>query len=99
METTIERTPEYRAALCRVRQLRGFYTHLSVYLAVNAGLLVINLLSSPGRLWVVWPLAGWGIAVLIHAAGVFLGGRWLGAEWERRKVEEILGRRGGAGRP
>lgn len=37
METPLEQTPEYRAALCRVRQLRGFYTHLSVYLAVNAG--------------------------------------------------------------
>lgn len=90
METVLENTPEYRAALCRVRQLRGFYTHLSVYLAVNAGLLVINLLSSPGRLWVVWPLAGWGIGLLIHAAGVFLGGRWLGAEWERRKVAELV---------
>lgn len=90
METILEQTPEYRSALCRVRQLRGFYTHLSVYLAVNAGLLVINLVSSPGRLWAVWPLAGWGIGLLIHAAGVFLGARWLGAEWERRKVEELV---------
>lgn len=99
MESTIEQTPEYRAALCRVRQLRGFYTHLSVYLAVNAGLLVINLISSPGRLWVVWALAGWGIAILIHGARVFLGGRWLDADWERRKVEEYLAQRYGAGRP
>ena len=35
-------------------------------------------------------VAGWGIGLLIHAAGVFLGGRWLGAEWERRKVEELV---------
>ncbi len=92
METTLEQSPEYRAALCRVRQLRGFYTHLSVYLAVNVGLLVINLISSPGRLWVVWPLAGWGIAILIHGASVFLGGQFLGTEWERRKVEELVER-------
>lgn len=92
METILEQTPEYRSAFCRVRQLRGFYTHLSAYLAVNAGLLVINQVFSPGRLWVVWPLAGWGIGLLIHAAGVFLGGRWLGAEWERRKVEELVAR-------
>lgn len=92
METTLEQTPEYRSALCRVRRLRGFYTHLSVYLAVNAGLLVINLISSPGRLWVVWPLAGWGIAILIHGASVFLGGQFLGAEWERRKVQELVER-------
>lgn len=98
MESSLEQTPEYTSALCRVRQLRGFYSHLSVYLAVNAGLLLINLFSSPGRLWVVWPLAGWGIALLIHAAGVFLGSRWLGAEWERRKVEKLMEQRRRAGR-
>lgn len=92
METAIERSPEYRKALCRVRQLRGFYTHLAVYLAVNAGLLVINLAATPGRLWVIGPLAGWGIAVLIHGAGVFLRGSVFGVEWEQRKLRELVER-------
>ena len=90
MESTLDQSPEYKAARCQVRRLRGFYAHLSVYLAVKAGLLVINLLSSPGRLWVVWPLAGWGIAVVIHGASVLLGGRLLGADWEARKIREIM---------
>ncbi|CAG0988785.1 MAG: 2TM domain-containing protein [Rhodocyclales bacterium] len=93
MEPSLEQSPEYRAARSQVRKLRGFYAHLSVYLAVNAGLLVINLFSSPGRLWVVWPLAGWGIGVVIHGASVFLGGRLLGAEWEARKIREIMDRK------
>ena len=93
MEPSLEQSPEYRAARSQVRTLRGFYAHLSVYLAVNAGLLVINLFSSPGRLWVVWPLAGWGIGVVIHGASVFLGGRLLGAEWEARKIREIMDRK------
>ena len=93
MEPSLEQSPEYRAARCQVRKLRGFYAHLSVYLAVNAGLLVINLFTSPGRLWVVWPLAGWGIGVVIHGASVFLGGRLLGAEWEARKIREIMDRK------
>ena len=93
MESTLDQSPEYKAARCQVRRLRGFYAHLSVYLAVNAGLLVINLVSSPGRLWVVWPLAGWGIAVVIHGASVLLGGRLLGAEWEARKIREIMDRK------
>lgn len=93
MVSNLEQSPEYRAARCQVRKLRGFYAHLSVYLAVNAGLLIINLFSSPGRLWVVWPLAGWGIGVVIHGASVFLGGRVLGREWEERKIREILGRK------
>jgi len=93
MEPSLEQSPEYRAARSQVRKLRGFYAHLSVYLAVNAGLLVINLFSSPGRLWVVWPLAGCGIGVVIHGASVFLGGRLLGSEWEARKIREIMDRK------
>lgn len=93
MESTFEQSPEYKAARCQVRRLRGFYAHLSVYLAVNAGLLIINLFSAPGRLWVVWPLAGWGIAIVIHGASVFLGGRWFGREWEERKIREIMERK------
>lgn len=93
METNLDQSSEYKAARCQVRKLRGFYAHLTVYLAVNAGLLVINLFSSPGRLWVVWPLAGWGIAVVIHGASVFLGGRWFGREWEERKIREIMERK------
>lgn len=93
MESSVDQSPEYRAARRQVGRLRSFYAHLSVYLAVNAGLLVINLFSSPGRLWVVWPLAGWGIAILIHGASVFLGGRLFGREWEARKIREIMGRK------
>lgn len=93
MESAIEQSPEYKAARRRVRQLRGFYSHLAVYVAVNAGLLIINLFSSPGRLWIVWPLAGWGIAVVIHGASVFLAGRMLGREWEERKIREIMRRK------
>ena len=93
MESALEQSPKYKAARCRVRQLRGFYSHLAVYLAVNAGLLVINLFSTPDRLWVMWPLAGWGIALLIHGAGVYLRGSVFGAEWEQRKVRDMVERR------
>ncbi len=90
MESTLDPSPEYEAARRRVCRLRGFYSHLSVYLAVNAGLLAVNLFSSPARLWVVWPLAGWGIAIVIHGASVFPGGRWPGREWEERRIREIM---------
>lgn len=98
MATPFEQSSEYLAARRQVRRLRGFYVHLSVYLAVNAGLLAINLASGADRLWVTWPLAGWGIAVAIHGAGVFLGGRFLGAEWEERKLREQVERNRREGR-
>jgi len=49
----------------------GFYKHLAVYLAVGILLVVINFLTSPGSFWVIWPVLGWGIAVVIHAVSVF----------------------------
>ena len=49
----------------------GFRSHLMVYAIVNAGLLAINLTTSPGYLWFVWPMAGWGIGLLAHGFSVY----------------------------
>jgi len=48
--------------------------HLASYLLVMAILLSINLASSPDRLWIAWPAAGWGIGVLAHIGSVYLVG-------------------------
>jgi uncharacterized membrane protein len=53
------------------RARAGFYIHLAAYLVVNALLVGVNLLATPGRLWFYWPLLGWGIGVLAHALAVF----------------------------
>jgi hypothetical protein len=50
----------------------GFSIHLAVFILVNALLIFINLAYSPGRLWVKWPLLGWGIGILFHGLAVFL---------------------------
>ena len=44
------------------RRKRSFLVHLFVYLAVNALLIVVNLLYSPGYYWFLFPLIGWGRA-------------------------------------
>lgn len=80
----------YQAAKARVEALRGFYIHLTVYIVVNIGLFLIDTLATPGNLWFFWPLAGWGIAVAIHGLSVLGRGRWLGAEWEERKIREQM---------
>jgi hypothetical protein len=36
---------------------RGFQSHLVVYITVNAFLIFINLWTSPGSIWFIWPLA------------------------------------------
>ena len=49
---------------------RGFLIHFAAYLAVNALLIVINLVSTPGKYWFYWPLLGWGLGIAGHAFGV-----------------------------
>ncbi len=48
----------------------GFKIHLILYLAINAFLVVINLITSPSFPWALFPLGGWGIGVLSHGLAV-----------------------------
>ena len=83
---------KYQKAKKRVEALKGFYTHLTVYVLVNLLLFTINMLTSPDSLWFYWPLLGWGIAVGLQALRVFgIGGR-IGAEREEREISESMER-------
>ena len=52
-------------------RVRGFFLHLFVYLAVNALLIVVNLLYTPDYYWFLFPLIGWGLLLLAHAYVAF----------------------------
>lgn len=67
----------YRLAQRRVKDRMGFYWHLATYVIVNGFLITIYLLTSlaSGGLyypWFIWPLAGWGIGLLLNFLGVFV---------------------------
>jgi hypothetical protein len=81
---------KYQNAKKRVAAIKGYYTHLIVYIVVNLMLFAINMLSSPASLWFYWPLFGWGIAIVIHTLSVFSSGFGLGADWEQRKIQELM---------
>lgn len=49
----------------------GFRSHLIAYVVVNAGLAVVNLLTSPGYLWFLWAMVGWGIGLVAHGLSVY----------------------------
>ena len=85
-----EQEIKYQRAKARVEALRGFYVHLGVYVLVNLVLFLLNIIIAPATLWFYWPLVGWGIAVFVHAASIFGFGRWLGADWEEKKIQEIM---------
>lgn len=60
-------------AINRIRAKRAFWRHLAIYVAVNALLILIWAFSSSEGFWPMWPMLGWGIGVVSHAATVFAG--------------------------
>jgi len=81
---------KYEKAKKRVEEIKGFYSHLIAYVAVNIVLVIINLVTSRGVLWFYWPLLGWGIGLFFHAMGVFVFSKFPGNQWEERKIKEIM---------
>lgn len=65
-------TEHYEKARGRAKAKYGFFVHAVIYVAVMVLLVVINMLTSPGTIWFIWPLIGWGLAVALHGARVFL---------------------------
>ena len=68
----MENEETYQKAKKRVEAKIGFYIHLTVYIAVNILLIIINLLTSPHTLWFIWPLMGWGIGIFLHGMVTFI---------------------------
>jgi hypothetical protein len=88
--SAMEDQEKYEAARKRVEDIKGFYVHVLIYLAVNLLLFIINITSSPGGYWFYWPLLGWGIGVLIHGLSVFVFEGLFGKQWEEKKIKAIL---------
>ena len=66
----------FNTNVSKIDRLRGFFIHLLTYGLVNAGLIIINLLTNPTHLWFIWPLVGWGIGIVSDAAST-PGLRWV----------------------
>ena len=78
-------------AVKRIRAKRAFWTHLTVYVAVNAFLVILWAVTLQGDFWPIWTMVGWGIGLAAHAISVFAGGSEI---TEERIEREIRGRHG-----
>lgn len=65
-------TDRYAIARRRAKAKYGFFVHATVYAAVMVLLVIVNLVTSPGDIWFIWPLIGWGFAVVLHGLRVFV---------------------------
>ncbi|MDQ1186907.1 2TM domain-containing protein [Agrobacterium larrymoorei] len=87
------REAEEALAFERVRKIKKFYLHVAQYVLVIAMLVVINLVTSPHYFWAIWPALGWGVALAMNGMTTFDLVPFLNAAWERKKVEDYLGRK------
>jgi hypothetical protein len=90
METNYAVGERYYQAQKRVKEIREFYQHLTVYLLCNPIVIVVNFMTSPGYLWCLWCLFGWGFSIVLHGLKVFGYSPFFNKEWEERKIKEIL---------
>ena len=84
---------EEALAFAKVRRIKRFSIHIMQYGLVILMLAIINLVTSPGYLWFLWPALGWGIGLALHALRTFDLVPFFGARWEKEQVERHLGRK------
>lgn len=67
-----ERSTLRDQAIRRLKKRRDFRAHLLVYILVNGFLVVIWAVTAPhGFFWPIFPMAGWGIGVVLNAWDVY----------------------------
>lgn len=86
---------KYQEALKRVKKIKGFYSHLLVYIVVNIMIIVVNIQNlSPGESYFQYKnfftAFFWGIGLVAHGFSVFVPQWFLGSNWEERKIRELM---------
>ncbi len=89
MENKYIEEQRYLKAKKRVKEIKGFYVHLAVFLLNTPLIITVNLLVSPYFHWFWFSVLGWGAAIGIHAFVTF-NGALFGKDWEERKIKELM---------
>ena len=91
---------KYRKARKKVKEIKDFYTHLTVYIIVNLFLIAMHLGIFQSGLANVeipkWSMFTtpffWGIGLFFHWFKVFKNDLPFFKDWEERKIQEYLDR-------
>ena len=92
MSKEVKITAEEEQAIMYVRNIKGFYTHLIIYVVVIGFLFALNIIMSSNHIWAIWPAIGWGIGVIFHALSAFEVINFFGIDWEKRQIKKRLDR-------
>ena len=78
-----------RWAWRRVRSMRLFFSHVTVFIVVNF-LLFVVVAATNGSSWFYAPLIGWGMFLALHGLHAYELLPWTTHDWEQRKVRELI---------
>lgn len=95
-----ENEEHFEIAYKKVKRIKGFYSHLKVYIIVNIIIIISNLnrdfigsrFEGNGLLdWHTYSTAlYWGIALVIHAFTVFGPDLFFNNDWEEKKIRKYM---------
>jgi hypothetical protein len=84
----------------RVKELKGFYTHLTIYILVNTFISTMKIVQglSEGEsfneaffnfgIFAVWFF--WGIGLFFHGLKVFSNNPFFGKDWEEKQIQKYM---------
>ena len=91
MEANFIQEERYFKAQKRVKAIKGFYTHLTIYCLIIPVIIYVNLTYEPHFHWFWFSTLGWGTGLFFHWLRVFgfnLLGFW--KDWEEKKIKEYM---------
>lgn len=85
----------YQEAVKRVKKIKGFYSHLMVYVVINIMIFIFNVQHLENgenyfQMKNFFTAFFWGFGIVAHALAVFLPNKILSKEWEERKIKEFM---------
>ena len=86
---------KYQEAAKRVKKIKGFFTHLTVYIVVNTMIIIVNVQNlDEGESFFKFKTFStalfWGIGLAAHGLSVFLPSLIMGKDWEEKKIKELM---------
>lgn len=90
----------YNAAYKKVKKIKGFYSHLKVYVIVNIIIIVSSITRSNFSNgfdftglsnWHTYSTAFfWGIGLVAHGLSVFGSNLFFSEDWEQKKIQKFM---------
>jgi hypothetical protein len=82
---------QVKEARKRVKKLKSFYSNFGSWIVFSIFFIFLNVFTSSGFFWAIFPILGWGIGVAFQAFDVF-GVPGFGKNWEEEAFKKEIDR-------